>query len=100
MKRWRWKSRSRNDPAFGKTLATASHDRKVKLWSVATHQELATFPFAANLLPFARFFPDGRALAVGCFDERGMHIQLVRAPSFEEIAAAERNQTENVNSPR
>lgn len=86
MKRWRWKCRSRNDPAFGKTLAT--------------HEELATFPIAANLLPFARFFPDGRALAVGCFDERGMHIQLVRAPSIEEIAATARNQTENVNSPR
>jgi eukaryotic-like serine/threonine-protein kinase len=83
----------------GKTLATASHDRKVKLWNVATHQELATFPFAMNLVS-ARFSPDGRALAISCFDERGMHIQLVRAPLFEEIAAKERNQTETAHSPR
>ena len=76
----------------GKTLATASHDRKVKLWNVATHQELATFPLAAHLLS-ARFSPDGRALAIGCLDERGMHSRLVRAPSFEEIAAAEGAQT-------
>ena len=76
----------------GKTLATASHDRKVKLWNVATHQELATFPLAAHLVS-ARFSPDGRALAIGCLDERGMHSRLVRAPSFEEIAAAEGAQT-------
>jgi WD40 repeat protein len=71
----------------GKTLATASHDRKVKLWSAATHQELITFPFNAYVVS-VRFTPDGRALAIGYMDERGMHIQLVRAPSFEEIAAA------------
>ena len=40
---------------------------------------------------FPRFSPDGRALAVGCFNENGMHTRLVRAPSFEEIAAAEAN---------
>ncbi len=79
----------------GKTLATASHDRKVKLWNVATHQEFATFlPSAAGIIS-AHFSPDGRALAISCFDERGMHIQLVRAPSFEEIAAVERGRTES-----
>jgi WD40 repeat protein len=78
----------------GKTLATVSHDRKVKLWNVATQQELATFPFAAHLLPYARFSPDGRTLAIGCYDEPGMHIELVRAPSFEEIAAAEEKRKE------
>ncbi len=76
----------------GKTLATASHDRKVKLWNVATHQELVTFPFAAHVIS-ARFSPDGRALAIGYYNEGGMQIQLVRAPSFEEIGTAERNQT-------
>ena len=78
----------------GKTLATASHDRKVKLWSAATHQELITFPFNAYVVS-VRFTPDGRALAVGYMDERGMHIQLVRAPSFEEIAAAEAGRVPN-----
>ena len=72
----------------GKTLATASHDRKVKLWNVATHQELATFPLAAPVMS-VRFSPDGRALAIGYLNERGPQIQLVRAPSFEDIAASE-----------
>jgi len=75
----------------GKTLATASHDRKVKLWNLATQQELATFSFADHPLPHARFSPDGRTLAVGCFDERGMRIRLVRAPTFDEIAEVEKN---------
>jgi dipeptidyl aminopeptidase/acylaminoacyl peptidase len=72
----------------GKTLVTASHDRKVKLWNATTHQELLTLPFNAYVVA-ARFTPDGRALAIGYVDERGMHIQLVQAPSFEEIAAME-----------
>jgi WD40 repeat protein len=78
----------------GKTLATASQDRKVKLWSAATHQELLTFPFNAYVVS-ASFTPDGRALAVGYVDERDMHIQLVQAPSFEEIAAAEAGRAQN-----
>ncbi len=70
----------------GKTLATGSHDRKVKLWDIATHQELATFPLG-GLFPTLGFSPDGRMLAVGnVFESR---IQIQRAPSFEEIAAAE-----------
>lgn len=83
--------------AAGQTLQLASHDRKVKLWNVATHQELVTFSFAAHLLS-ARFSPDGRALAVSYFNERGMHIELIRAPDFEQIAAAESSQT--TGSPR
>jgi WD40 repeat protein len=74
-----------------RTLATASHDRKVKLWNAATRQELVTFPFAAHVIS-ARFSPDGGALAIGYFNERGINIQLVRAPSLEEIAAAEKAQ--------
>ena len=37
----------------------------------------------------ARFEAERQALAIGYFNERGIRIQLVRAPSFEEIAAAE-----------
>ncbi|HEU0011699.1 MAG TPA: serine/threonine-protein kinase [Verrucomicrobiae bacterium] len=77
----------------GKTLATASHDSKVKLWNVATHQELVAFPFAGHVTS-ARFSPDGRALAIDYFDESGFHVQLVRAPSFEEIAAVEGGRAE------
>jgi WD40 repeat protein len=73
-----------------KTLVTVGYDRKVKLWSVSTHQELVTFPFnAAWQAVAAHFTPDGRALAISYLDARGSHTRLVRAPSFEEIAAAE-----------
>src|SRR6185295_12290831 len=71
----------------GKTLATGGMDGKVKLWNVATHQELATFPLG-GLIPTLGFSPDGRLLAVGSFLEA--RIQILRAPSFEEIAAAEK----------
>jgi WD40 repeat protein len=74
----------------GKTLVTASHDRKVKLWNVATRQQLVTIPFAAYVTS-ARFSPDGRALAIGYYDLRGPQVQLMRTPSFEEIAAQEAN---------
>jgi WD40 repeat protein len=75
-----------------KTLVTVSYDRKVKLWSVSTHQELITFPFnTAYQVVAARFKPDGRALAISYLDARGSHTRLVGAPSFEEIAAAEAN---------
>ena len=69
----------------GKTLVTLGMDRKVKLWNVATHQELATFPLG-GLFPTLGISPDGRTLAVGSFLEA--RIQILRAPSFEEIAAA------------
>jgi eukaryotic-like serine/threonine-protein kinase len=75
----------------GKSIATGSHDGKVKLWDVATHQELATF-LLGGLFPTLGFSPDGRMLAVGnAFEAR---IQILSAPSFEEIAAAGRDKTE------
>jgi eukaryotic-like serine/threonine-protein kinase len=70
----------------GKTLATGGMDRKVKLWNVVTHQEMATFPLG-GLLPTLGFSPDGRTLAVGNVLEA--RIQILHAPSFEDIAAAE-----------
>jgi WD40 repeat protein len=78
----------------GKSIATGSHDGKVKLWDVATHQELATFTLG-GLFPTLGFSPDGRMLAVGnAFEAR---IQILRAPSFEEIAAAEAKPRDAVN---
>jgi len=77
----------------GKTLVTGSHDRKVKLWNVATYQELVTLPFAAHVTT-VRFSPDGRGLAIGNVTLDGPQVQLLRAPSFEEIAAAEAKQNE------
>ncbi len=68
----------------GKTLVTAGMDRKVKLWNVTTHQELATFPLG-GLFPTIGISPDGRTLAVGSLLEA--RIQILHAPSFEEIQA-------------
>ena len=80
----------------GRTLATGSDDRKVKLWDMATYQELATFPLG-ELSTKVGFSPDGRMLAVGnVFEAR---IQVLRAPSFEEIAAAEAKQNQTDVSP-
>ena len=80
----------------GKTLATGGMDRKVKLWNVATHQELATLPMGGPF-PMLRFSPDGRTLAIGNLHEAGRRIQILRAPSFEEIAAAEAKPRDVVN---
>jgi WD40 repeat protein/serine/threonine protein kinase len=69
----------------GKTLVTGGDDRKVKLWNVATHQELATFSLGGLGATLA-FSQDGRMLAIGNWHEA--RIQILRAPSFEEIQAA------------
>jgi WD40 repeat protein len=72
----------------GKTLATGGFDNKVKLWSVATHQELVTLSLD-NLYPTLRFSPDGRTLMLGDRARGHRRIQVLRAPSFEDIAAAQ-----------
>jgi WD40 repeat protein len=84
----------------GKTLVTVSYERKVKLWSVSTHQELVAFPFAGWQVVAAHFTPDGRALAISYLDAQGSHTRLVRAPSFDEIAAVEGGRKETWNPSR
>ena len=79
----------------GKTLATGGMDRKVKLWNMATHQELATFPLG-GLFPTLGFSPDGRMLALGSLHDAGRRIQVLSAPSFEEITAAEASQQREI----
>ena len=61
---------------------------------LTTHQELATFPFG-GLIPTLDFSPDGRMLAIGNAVEA--RIQILRAPSFEEIAAAEAKPRDALN---
>jgi eukaryotic-like serine/threonine-protein kinase len=48
----------------GKPLATASDDRTVKLWNIATRREVATIPHEKPVL-YAGFTPDGRTLVTG-----------------------------------
>jgi WD40 repeat protein len=74
----------------GKTLATGGYDT-VKLWNVATEQEIASLPVRGTFRSLC-FSPDGRTLAVGYLTYPGHHVRLYHAPSLEEIAAKEKVQ--------
>jgi WD40 repeat protein len=83
----------------GKTLATGGSDRKVKLWNVATQQELVTLePLNGGCLSL-EFSPDGRALAAGSLLSPDPYMTLWQVPSFEEIAAAEATQKTGTKQP-
>ena len=73
----------------GKTLATGSYDRKVKLWNIATEQEVATLEPLPGTCLSLRFSPDGRTLAAGSYLGPEPYMSLWQVPSFEEIDAAE-----------
>ena len=73
----------------GKTLATGSYDRNVKLWNIAAQQEVATLETLPGSCGSLRFSPDGRTLAAGSFLNLEPYISLWQVPSFEEIDAAE-----------
>jgi len=84
----------------GKTLATAAADCKVKLWNIATEQEVATLKLPGDCIS-VEFSPDGRTLAVGYLLEPRQHIRLWEVPSFEEIAVAEQGRASGpVGQPR
>jgi WD40 repeat protein len=67
----------------GKTLATGSSDNTVKLWDVASKQELATLKgFTASVWRVA-FSPDGKTLATGSLDK---NVKLWDVGSKRELA--------------
>jgi WD40 repeat protein len=73
----------------GKTLAAGIQTGQVRLWNIATKQEVATLSLEGHFLSMA-FSPDGRNLAVGYGDYvKERHIRLWQVPSFEEIKKAE-----------
>src|SRR5437868_5192687 len=53
----------------GKTLASASEDRTVKLWDAATRKELATLKGHASSVLSVSWSPDGKTLASGSSDK-------------------------------
>jgi WD40 repeat protein len=87
----------------GKSLATGAFDGRVKLWSLAAQQEVLTLPIPIGaLFRSLCFSPDGRALAVGYLHAVGLRdppsqgMTVFRAPSIEDIAAAERDRNRAV----
>ena len=83
----------------GKTLATGGFDRKVKLWNIATEQELATLELLPGACMTLRFSPDGHTLAAGSWLSPEPYMSLWQVPSFEEIAAAEAKEKTESKQP-
>src|ERR1700682_167093 len=52
----------------GKTLASGSGDKTIKLWDVATGKELATLEGHTGIVFSVVFSPDGKTLASGSHD--------------------------------
>ncbi len=55
--------------ADGKMLASGSFDGTVKLWAVATGEELAFFHGHTRAVTALAFAPDGRKIASGSHDQ-------------------------------
>ncbi|MEO1211603.1 MAG: hypothetical protein AAFX78_19025, partial [Cyanobacteria bacterium J06638_20] len=53
----------------GQTLASASEDQTVRLWSVATHQELTTLKGHEDWVRSVAFSGDGQTLASASYDK-------------------------------
>lgn len=78
----------------GRRLISTSGGREVvKLWDVVTRQELLTFSGTGSLLQAARWSADGDVILVGA------PWQAWRAPSWEEIAAAEAQEKSEIKQP-
>jgi eukaryotic-like serine/threonine-protein kinase len=81
------------DMAFapdGKTLVTVTFDTDIKFWHVATKRQLFTVDQFRIAGYSARFSPNSEYLAIKGDDARGhQQVMLWRAPSWNEIAAAE-----------
>jgi tetratricopeptide (TPR) repeat protein len=68
----------------GKTLASGSYDRTVKLWDLATGEERLTLKGHTGCVQSAVFAGDGKTLATG--DAEGM-VKLWRAATDQEVRA-------------
>ena len=67
----------------GRTLASASGDRTVKLWDVANHQELSTLKGHGDGVISVAFSSDGRTLASASADDT---VKLWDVASRQELA--------------
>jgi hypothetical protein len=79
----------------GRRLISGGSGREtIKLWDVGTRQELLTLSGAGSFMDVARWSADGDVIVVGA------PWQAWRAPSWEDIEAAEAAQTTTAVSPR
>jgi WD40 repeat protein len=69
----------------GRTLASGNQDSTVKLWNVATQQEVATLRGHPAVVSAVDFSPDGNVLASASADGT---VRLWRAASFAETDGA------------
>jgi WD40 repeat protein len=79
----------------GKTLASCG-DSRLKLWNTDTVQEILTLARFSSVGLATMFSADGSALSASQVDGHG---QLWRAPSFEQIAAAEAKEKAETQQP-
>ncbi len=69
--------------ADGKTLATGSIDRQLRLWNVDTGQLLATLTGHSNQIYSLKFSPDGKLLASGGKDGKTILWDVQTAQQFK-----------------
>jgi WD40 repeat protein/tRNA A-37 threonylcarbamoyl transferase component Bud32 len=67
----------------GRTLASGSHDKTIKLWDVHSQREIATLTGHSDIVISVAFSPDGQTLASGSWDNT---IKLWDVQSQGEIA--------------
>jgi serine/threonine-protein kinase len=79
----------------GKWLASASLDRTVKLWDLATLRELHTFPAHADATRFVAFSPDGTILASSSHDGT-IRLWDVRARTLLRTLTGHEGQVEKI----
>jgi WD40 repeat protein len=73
----------------GKTLASGSSDKTIRLWDVTSGQELRTLTGHSRRVTFLAFSPDGQTLTSGSFDHvilwdvaSGRVLKTLTWPSF------------------
>ncbi|HET6574804.1 MAG TPA: protein kinase [Fimbriiglobus sp.] len=70
--------------ADGKLLASGSQDKTIRLWDVASHEQLAVIPLRSIVYSVA-FSPDGARLAAGCRDHSIRLIDVARRQQVAEL---------------
>ena len=80
----------------GKRLASGSSDRTVKLWDVATGQEVHTFEGHTMPVSSVAFSPDGKRLASGSDDET---VKLWDVATGQPVLTLKKGHAEGHSSP-